>query len=51
MILGFVGVTEIDFVAAERVAHLGLGNGEREEYLKPIREQVRCKAGAGASRG
>ena len=51
MILGFVGVIKIDFVAAEGIAHLDLGNGQRGEYLKPIREQVRCKAGAGASRG
>jgi FMN-dependent NADH-azoreductase len=46
MILGFVGVTDIDFVAAEGVAHLDRDNGEREQYLKPIREQVRFKAGA-----
>jgi FMN-dependent NADH-azoreductase len=47
MILGFVGVTDIDFVVAEGVAHLDRGNGEREHYLQPIREQVRLKAGLG----
>jgi FMN-dependent NADH-azoreductase len=46
MILGFVGITDIDFVVAEGVAHRDRGNGEREQYLKPIREQVRFKAGA-----
>jgi FMN-dependent NADH-azoreductase len=47
MILGFVGITDIDFVTAEGVAHLDRDNGEREQYLEPIREQVRLKAGAG----
>ena len=47
MILGFVGVTDIDFVVAEGVAYLDRGNGEREHYLQPIREQVRLKAGLG----
>ena len=47
MILGFVGVTDLEFVAAEGIAHLDRNNGEREQYLKPIREQVRFKAGAG----
>jgi FMN-dependent NADH-azoreductase len=46
MILGFVGVTDIDFVTAEGVAHLDRSNGERERYLKPIREQLRIKAAA-----
>ena len=49
MILGFVGITDIDFVVAEGVAHRDRGNGEREQYLKPIREQVRFKAGAGSA--
>ncbi|MBV8278173.1 MAG: NAD(P)H-dependent oxidoreductase [Verrucomicrobia bacterium] len=44
MILGFVGVTEIDFVAAEGVAQLDGSNGEREQYLRPIRERVQHKA-------
>ena len=47
MILGFVGITDIDFVAAEGVVHLDRSNGEREQYLKPIREHVRFKAGSG----
>jgi FMN-dependent NADH-azoreductase len=45
MILGFVGVTDVDFVVAEGIAHLDRGKGERDQYLKPIREQVRLKAG------
>jgi FMN-dependent NADH-azoreductase len=45
MILGFVGVSDIDFVVAEGVAHLDRGKGEREQYLQPIREQLRRKAG------
>jgi FMN-dependent NADH-azoreductase len=44
MIFGFIGVTDIDFVVAEGLAQLGRGNGEREQYLEPIREQVRHKA-------
>jgi FMN-dependent NADH-azoreductase len=47
MILSFVGITDIDFVTAEGLAHLDRDNGEREQYLEPIREQVRLKAGAG----
>lgn len=45
MILGFVGVADIEFVVAEGLAQLDRGNGEHEQYLQPIREQVRCKAG------
>jgi FMN-dependent NADH-azoreductase len=48
MIFGFIGVTDIDFVVAEGIAQLDRGNGEREEYLKPIREQVRRSAGLGS---
>src|ERR1700740_2351676 len=44
MILGFVGVTDLEFVAAEGVAHLDRGNDEREQCLKPLREQARFKA-------
>ena len=47
MILGFVGVTDIDFVVAEGITHLDRGEGEREQYLKPIREQLVRKAGVG----
>jgi len=45
MTLGFIGVIDIDFVVAEGIANLDRGRGEREEYLAPIREQVRHKAG------
>ena len=31
MILGFVGVTDIDFVVAEGITHLDRGEGEREQ--------------------
>jgi FMN-dependent NADH-azoreductase len=51
MILGFIGVTDIDFVTAEGVAQLDRKNGEREQYLKSIRDQVRFKAGVGQSKG
>ena len=47
MILGFVGVVDIEFVVAEGIANLDRGKVEREEYLRPIREQVRLKAGLG----
>jgi FMN-dependent NADH-azoreductase len=43
MILGFVGVIDIDFVVAEGVAQLDRSNGEREQYLQPIRERLRQK--------
>jgi len=44
MILGFVGVTELEFVAAEGIADLERGKVGRNEYLQSIREQVRLKA-------
>jgi FMN-dependent NADH-azoreductase len=47
MILGFVGVADIEFVVAEGIANLDRGKVERDEYLRPIREQVRLKAGLG----
>jgi FMN-dependent NADH-azoreductase len=47
MILGFVGVTDLEFVVAEGTAHLDRGKVGREEYLRPILEQVRLKAGLG----
>jgi FMN-dependent NADH-azoreductase len=40
MILGFVGVTTIEVVAAEGTAHLDRGKCDREEYFRPIREQL-----------
>jgi hypothetical protein len=36
--------TRSDSVVAEGLAQLSRGNGEREQYLEPIREQVRHKA-------
>jgi FMN-dependent NADH-azoreductase len=47
MILGFVGVTDIEFVVAEGTAHLDRGKVGRDEYLRPIRDQVRLKAAFG----
>ena len=47
MILGFVGVTDVEFVVAEGIANLERDKVGREEYLRPIREQVRFKAGLG----
>ncbi|MBV8097877.1 MAG: NAD(P)H-dependent oxidoreductase [Verrucomicrobia bacterium] len=47
MILGFVGVTDIEFVVAEGTAPLDRGEVGRDEYLRPILEQVRLKAGLG----
>ena len=47
MILGFVGVTDIEFVAAEGTAHLDRGKVGRDEYLRPIREQARLKTRLG----
>ena len=45
MILGFVGVTDLEFVVAEGIANLDRGKVGRDEYLRPIREQIRLKAG------
>src|SRR6201993_414240 len=47
MILGFVGVTNLEFVVAEGIANLERGKVGRDEYLEPIREQVRLKPGLG----
>jgi FMN-dependent NADH-azoreductase len=47
MILSFVGVTDLEFVAAEGIANLEGGKVGRDEYLRPIREQVRLKAALG----
>jgi len=47
MILGFIGVTDIDFVVAEGVARLERGKVAREHYLQLMREQVRRKAAHG----
>jgi FMN-dependent NADH-azoreductase len=47
MILGFVGVTDLEFVAAEGIANLERGKVGRDEYLRPIREQVRLKGRGG----
>jgi FMN-dependent NADH-azoreductase len=43
-IFGFVGITEVDFVVADGLTEVELGKRNREEYLKPIREQIQQKA-------
>jgi FMN-dependent NADH-azoreductase len=43
-ILGFIGVTEVEFVVADGLSEVELGKRDREQYLKPIREQVLQKA-------
>ena len=50
MILGFVGVVDVDFVVAEGVAALDRGKVQRDKYLQPIREQVRLKAGVATAK-
>ena len=47
MILGFVGVTDLKFVAAEGTANLERGKVGRDEYLRTFREQIRLKAALG----
>ena len=45
MILAFIGVTSVDFVVADGLAEIKRGEREREQYLRPIREEVLRKAG------
>jgi FMN-dependent NADH-azoreductase len=47
-ILGFIGLTDIDFVVADGISDVEFGKRNREEYLKPIREQVQQKAAMAA---
>jgi FMN-dependent NADH-azoreductase len=42
--LGFIGVTQVEFVVADGLSEVELGKRDREQYLKPIREQVLRKA-------
>jgi FMN-dependent NADH-azoreductase len=46
MILGFIGVASVDFVVADGIAEIERGKREREQYLRPIREEVQRKAGS-----
>ena len=46
-ILALIGVKNVDFVAAEGIAEIECGQHAREQYLKPIREEVRRKATQG----
>jgi FMN-dependent NADH-azoreductase len=43
-ILGFIGVTKVDFVVADGLSEVEFGKRDREQYLKPIREKVQQKA-------
>jgi FMN-dependent NADH-azoreductase len=39
-VLGFIGVTDVEFVVADGLSEVEFGKRDRELYLKPIREQV-----------
>jgi FMN-dependent NADH-azoreductase len=43
-ILGFIGITQVEFVVADGLSEVELGKRDREQYLKPIREKVLRKA-------
>ena len=43
-VLGVIGVTDVEFVVADGLSEVEFGKRDREEYLKPIREQVQQKA-------
>ena len=43
-ILGFIGVTNVDFVVADGLREVERGKHAREQYLQPIREEVLRKA-------
>jgi FMN-dependent NADH-azoreductase len=43
-ILGFIGITDIALVVADGLTEVELGKRDRQQYLKPIREQVLQKA-------
>jgi FMN-dependent NADH-azoreductase len=47
-ILGFIGITDVEFVVADGLSEIEMGKRNREEYLKPIREQVQQKAALAA---
>jgi FMN-dependent NADH-azoreductase len=47
-ILGFIGITDFEFVVADGLSEVELGKRNREEYLKPIRKQVEQKAALAA---
>jgi FMN-dependent NADH-azoreductase len=46
--LGFLGVTNLDFIVADGLTEVEYGKRDREQYLKPIREQVLQKAALAA---
>ena len=44
IILGFIGVSNVDFVVADGLAEIDRGKREREQHLRPIREEVLRKS-------
>jgi FMN-dependent NADH-azoreductase len=47
-ILGFIGVTDVEVVVADGLSEVEFGKRDREQYLKPIREQVQQLAALAA---
>src|SRR5882724_7955923 len=43
-IFGFIGITDLDFIVADGLTEVELGKRDREQYLKPIREQIAALA-------
>jgi FMN-dependent NADH-azoreductase len=39
-IFGFIGITDVDFIVADGLVEIEMGKHDREQYLKPVREQV-----------
>lgn len=50
MILALIGVTNVDFGIADGPAEIEHGKREREQYLRPICEDVRRKTWRSESR-
>jgi FMN-dependent NADH-azoreductase len=47
-ILGFIGITDLDFVVADGLNEVEMGKRDRQQYLNPIREQVQQIAAVAA---
>jgi FMN-dependent NADH-azoreductase len=47
-VLGLIGVTDVEFVVAAGLSEVEFGKRDREQYLKPIREQVQQIAAVAA---
>jgi FMN-dependent NADH-azoreductase len=48
-IFALIGVTSVDFVVADGLAEIERGKREREQYLRPIRQEVQRRAGVPAA--